>query len=208
MEIPENIANEFCKKRVILTLGQLAEIVRQGTKDVLNELNIKYQDGWTFDKVVKDTLIEATRRNHLINEMSFDRKTYRQNAVNEMRQIVENWCLCYYCSMMDPYNQNYAHWKTELFAHLGNVKDTDIKKGGGDKFKVLAKTWIDEYDLNQSEKIERMIRGKFMTEGIGDKETISFVADAFAKEVNNLIMILSDDNEDAETYMVGRFPQF
>lgn len=129
MEIPENIADEFCKKRVVLTLGQLVDIVRQSTKSTLNELNIRYQDGWTFDKVVKDTLIETIRRNYLINEMSFDRKTYRQNAINEMRQIVENWCLCYYYSMMDPYNQNYAHWKTELFAHLENIKDTDIKKG-------------------------------------------------------------------------------
>lgn len=84
IEIPENIANEYCKKQIVLDLGQFVGIVRESVKSVFDELNIKYHDGWTFDKIIKDALIRVTQEKHLINEMALDRQSYCQIAINLM----------------------------------------------------------------------------------------------------------------------------
>lgn len=207
MEIPENIANEYCKKQIVLDLGQFVGIVRESVKSVFDELNIKYHDGWTFDKIIKDALIRVTQEKHLINEMALDRQSYCQIAINLMSQIIENWCLCYYCVMMDTKNNNFAHWKTELKSHLSRLKSISIKKGGGDRKKALAKTWINDYDLNDAAKIALIINGKFWEERLDDKSIVSFVSQAFSHNVFELIELLTDDSKNINQYIANKFPE-
>ena len=64
-------------------------------------------------------------------------KDYK-NRVDGLRfQLVENWCLCKYCSLFDRDNQNFNHWKIELRSVLKNLKMINIK-GNIDKYKILS----------------------------------------------------------------------
>lgn len=93
-------------------------------------------------------------------------------------------------------------------AHLNGIKRVDLKKGCGDKRKILSKLWIEDYDLNIPEKIESVIKGKFLKEEIRDKETISFVANAFAEKIEALIDLLVDPTKNLDGYMEQMFPDF
>lgn len=209
MEIPEQIEKSCMEKKVVVGLGQLSSIIECAMGIICEEIGMKYNpDSYTTKKIVKDAIIRAASKAELLSEMACDKKTYRQNALNLVWQIIENWCLCYYCVMLSPQNINYRHWKTELMAHLNGIKRVDLKKGCGDKRKILSKLWITDYDLNVSEKIESVIKGKFLKEGMRDKETISFVANAFAEKIESLIDLLVDPTKDLSGYMEQMFPDF
>lgn len=109
--------------------------------------------------------------------------------------------------MMDTKNNNFAHWKTELKSHLSRLKSISIKKGGGDRKKTLTKTWINDYDLNDATKIALIINGKFWEENLDDKSNISFVSQAFSRNVFELIELLTDDSKNINQYIVNKFPE-
>lgn len=208
MEIPEKIANIYANKLVSINLNQLSNIIKESTTKVLSELGYSYNpESWTYKKIITDALIRAASEAHLIDEMACDRKTYRQNAIHLAWQIIENWSLCYYCVMMDIKNQNFGHWKVELASHLGEIKRTGLKKGSGDKKTVLTDLYINMYDFNDPKNIESVIRGKFYIEQLKDSSIISFVANAFAENINDVIDLLVNPDRDLKVYMEEMFPQ-
>jgi len=208
MEIPKNIANIYANKLISINLNQLSNIIKESTTKVLSELGYSYNpESWTHRKIITDALIRAASEAHLIDEMACDRKTYRQNAIHLAWQIIENWCLCYYCVMMDTKNQNFGHWKVELASHLGEIKRTGLKKGSGDKKTVLTDLYINMYDFNDPKNIESVIRGKFYIEQLKDSSIISFVANAFAENINDIIDLLANPDRDLRVYMEEVFPQ-
>ena len=208
MEIPEKIANIYANKLVSINLNQLSNIIKESTTDVLSELGYSYNsESWTYKKIITDSLIRVASEAHLIDEMACDRKTYRQNAIHLSWQIIENWCLCYYCVMMDTKNQNFGHWKVELASHLGEIKRTGLKKGSGDKKTVLTDLYINMYDFNDPKNIESIIRGKFYIEQLKDSSVISFAANAFAESINDIIDLLANPDRDLRVYMEEVFPQ-
>lgn len=208
MEIPKNIANIYANKLISINLNQLSNIIKESTTKVFSELGYSYNpESWTHRKIITDALIRAASEAHLIDEMACDRKTYRQNAIHLAWQIIENWCLCYYCVMMDTKNQNFGHWKVELASHLGEIKRTGLKKGSGDKKTVLTDLYINMYDFNDPKNIESVIRGKFYIEQLKDSSIISFVANAFAENINDIIDLLANPDRDLRVYMEEFFPQ-
>lgn len=68
--------------------------------------------------------------------------------------------------------------------------------------------WIEDYDLNIPEKIESVIEGKFLKEGIKDKTVISFVANAFSEKLETIIELLVDPIDNLDSYMERMFPDF
>lgn len=209
MEIPEQIEKFCMAKKVIMNLEQLSGVIESAIGKICDEIGVEYNpDSSTTKKIIKDAIIRATSEANLISEMACDKKTYRQNALNLAWQIIENWCLCYYCVMLSPQNINYRHWKTELIAHLNGIKRLSLKKGCEDKQKILSKLWIEDYDLNIPEKIESVIEGKFLKEGIKDKTVISFVANAFSEKLETLIELLVDPIDNLDSYMERMFPDF
>lgn len=209
MEIPEPIEKSCMEKKVVVDLGQLSSIIECAMGIICEEIGAKYNPGsYTTKKIIRDAIIRAASKADLLSEMACDKKTYKQNALNLTWQLIENWCLCYYCVILSPQNINYRHWKTELMAHLNGIKRVDLKKGCGDKRKILSKLWIEDYDLNIPEKIESVIKGKFLKEEIRDKETISFVANAFAEKIEALIDLLVDPTKNLDGYMEQMFPDF
>lgn len=44
----------------------------------------------------------------LINEMAFKQKDYINHIASLRCQLIENWCLCAYCSLYDKENDNFS----------------------------------------------------------------------------------------------------
>lgn len=208
MEIPEKIANIYANKLFTVNIEQLTDVFNKSITKIFNEMGYSYNpESWTHKKIIKDALIRTVNEACLIDEMACDRKTYRQNAIHLAWQIIENWCLCYYCVMMDTQNPNFSHWKVELASHLGEIKRTGLKKGSGDKKTVLTDLYINMYDFNDPKNIESIIKGKFYTEQLKDPSIISFVANAFADNINDIIDLLTNPDRDLRVYMEEMFPK-
>lgn len=125
--------------------------------------------------------------------MAIPLKDYK-NRVDGLRfQLVENWCLCKYCSLFDQDNPNFNHWKIELHTVIKNLKMVDIKNNI-DKHKTITKMLINDYDYNDYLMILRIIDDKFDDEHIDDRIKKERVSIEFSKNINELIDVISNNN--------------
>lgn len=132
--------------------------------------------------------------------MAISLKAYK-NRVDEFRfQLVENWCLCKYCQLFKPDCENFAYWIKELKNCIDNLKFLDINNGI-DKRKILAKMLINDYDYNNPNMIERIIRDKFVIEDISNNDQKVRVCIEFADHINELINAISLDAIDTGEYI-------
>jgi hypothetical protein len=157
-----------------------------------------------INDMLNESVDESIQKVGLITEMAIPLKDYRQR-VNALRfQLVENWCLCKYCSLFDKGNQNYRHWLIELRACINNLKLIDIK-GKVEKSRVLSSMLIKDYDYAMPSMIKRITADKFDIEGIDDEMQINQVCQAFAKGINNLIEVISNNTIKTVTYLRTTF---
>mgnify|MGYP003293788485 CR=1 FL=1 len=139
----------------------------------------------------------------VLNEMAVPLKQYK-NRVDGLRfQLVENWCLCKWCQLYNADCETFNHWKVELKACIDNLKFLDIKNGV-DKRKTLIRMLVDDYDYNDTNMIERIVRGKFVKEKIDNQEKIQ-VCLAFADNIGDLIDAISIQAIDTEEYLDRTF---
>lgn len=151
-------------------------------------------------EIVNDTL----KNIGLINEMAVSLKDYAARVDNLRFQLVENWCLCKWCQLFDPKCKNFPHWVVELRACMNNLKLINIKNGI-DKRKVLLRMLVKDYDYNDANMIERIIRGKFLRENIKDNTQKGRVCAEFADNVNGLIEAISLEAIDSDEYIKNVF---
>ena len=123
--------------------------------------------------------ITETQLKEIINEMAVPLKTYRARVDGLRFQLVENWCLCKWCQLFNPECENFAYWITELKDCIDNLKFLDIKNNI-DKRKTLIKMLVKDYDYDNANMIERIIRGKFVRENITDNTQKIQVCTTFA----------------------------
>ena len=162
-----------------ITENKLKEIIDESVKDVINRLGV-------------------------INEMAVPLKTYKER-VNDLRfQLVENWCLCRYCQIFNPEHETFAHWLTELKACIDNLKFLDIKNGI-DKKRILTRMLVVDYDYNDTNMIERIVRGKFNRENINDVQQRNVVCSEFTENISCLIDVISMDDVDTVDYLQDMF---
>lgn len=162
-----------------ITENRLKEIIDESVKDVINRLGF-------------------------INEMAVPLKTYKER-VNGLRfQLVENWCLCKYCQIFNPEHETFAHWLTELKACIDNLKFLDIKNGI-DKKRILTRMLVVDYDYNDTNMIERIVRGKFNREKINDVQQRNVVCYEFTENISGLIDVISMDDVDTVNYIQDMF---
>ena len=136
--------------------------------------------------------------------MAIPLKDYK-NRVDGLRfQLVENWCLCKYCSLFDQDNPNFNHWKIELRTVIKNLKMVDIKNNI-DKHKTITRMLINDYDYNDYLMILRIIDDKFDDEHIDDRIKKERVSIEFSKNVNELIDVISNDAFKINDYMNKTF---
>lgn len=151
--------------------------------------------------------IEKEARNgnyHMLTEMAIPLKTFLIHADGLRRQIATNWCLCKWCQMFCPDNENFNHWKEELASNIGNLNDTNIKNGIN-KHKHLYKQWVVDYDFDDVDTILRVIANKFYKENIFDMDQREAVADEFAKHIGDVIDVISGPSNGAMAYVKKAF---
>lgn len=140
----------------------------------------------------------------MMTEMAMPLKVYIKKIEFYMHDLVENWCLCKWCQMFDPENNNFNHWKKELRAFINQLKDPVIKNSIGKK-KHLQR-WLKEYyELDTKSMVRRIIQDKFTEEHIIDASQVDEVAQAFAVNVDSLIDIINDDSLSTMNYITSEF---
>lgn len=140
----------------------------------------------------------------IINEMAVPLKVYKTRVDGLRFQLVENWCLCKWCQLFNPECENFAHWITELKTCIDNLKFLDIKNGI-DKRRTLTRMLVNDYDYNDANMIERIVRGKFVRENISDNIQKVRVCIEFADNINGLIDAISLDAIDSDEYIQNTF---
>lgn len=140
----------------------------------------------------------------LKNKITVPLKVY-QARVDELRfQLVENWCLCKYFQLFNSESENFAHWISELKVCIDNLKILDIK-GGIDKRRILTRMLVNDYDYDNVNMIERIVRGKFARNNINDNNQKVLVCTEFADNINGLIDVISMDAIDSDEYIQNTF---
>lgn len=154
--------------------------------------------------IINETVEDVLNRIGIINEMAVPLKAYKARVDGLRFQLVENWCLCKWCQLFNPECENFAHWITELKACINNLKFLDIKNGI-DKRRTLISMLVCDYDYNNANMIERIVRGKFVGENICDNHQKVRVCAEFADNINGLIDAISMDAIDTDEYIQNTF---
>lgn len=136
--------------------------------------------------------------------MAVSLKTYRARVDDLRFQLVENWCLCKYGELFNTECENFAHWITELKACIDDLKFLDIKNGV-DKRRTLIKMLVRDYDYDNANMIERIIRGRFVRENLTDNIQKVQVCTAFADNIFSLIDAISMESIDSDEYIQNTF---
>ena len=155
-------------------------------------------------EIINETVNDVLNRIGMINEMAVPLKTYRARVDGLRFQLVENWCLCKWCQLFKPECENFAHWITELKACIDNLKFLDIKNGI-DKRTTLIKMLVTDYDYDNANMIERIIRGKFVRENLTDNMQKVQACTAFADNIIGLIDAISMESIDSDEYIQNTF---
>lgn len=154
--------------------------------------------------IVNETVEDVLNRIGMVNEMAVRLKDYKHRVDGLRFRMVENWCLSKWCQLFDPECENFQHWINELKACMDNLKYLDIKNGI-DKRKTLIKMLVKDYDYDNVNMIERIIRGKFAKENITDINQKITVCKEFADNITNLIDAISIDSIEIEHYLEQTF---
>lgn len=163
----------------------------------------KEQETW-LRKYITESVEDTLRRMGVLNEMAVPLKKYTERVDGLRFQLVENWCLCDWCSKYDRENPNFNHWLTELKSCMNNLKFLSIKKGI-DKRNTLARLLIDDYDYDDAVMIANIVRDKFENEHITDPTQIETVAKDFAECINDTIEIMAMEHTSLNAYMTRTF---
>lgn len=117
-------------------------------------------------EIVKETLTRVLQEKPLLTEMALPRKTYKERIRGLSCQLLENWCLVRYCSLIGQ-EQYKKHWSDELRGHMLSMSRLSMK--GNDSIearkKVFEEVWDDE-DYNNPQLLTMVIANKFINEGI------------------------------------------
>lgn len=139
-------------------------------------------------------VLEENKRG-MLNEMALPRKNYKDKVDSLIPQILENWCLVHYCSIIGR-TEYKIHWSDELRGHLLTASRFSIK--GNDsvesRMKVLQELWS-ENDYNQAQFLNMTVVNKFIKEGI-DTSSIEYgqvLEDCIGSEQELFNVILSRD---------------
>lgn len=160
-------------------------------KDKLSESQLR--------KIIKESVRQVleAREKHLLMEMPYPRKSYKEKIENIIPQILINWCLVHYCTITQR-EQLKKHWKGELRGFLETAARYSIK--GNDaletRLKIFTEVW-NEGDFSQPNSMNLTIHNKFYEEGINTKtnEYATVIIDCINKiqEVFNAILSRNTD---------------
>jgi len=160
-----------------------------------------YLDFTTLTNIISECIHQALNE-EMLCEMALPRKTYKEKVDGLIPQILENWCLVRYCSILGL-EHNKSHWSDELRGHLLTVSRFSIK--GNDSIqsrrKIFLEIW-EENDYDKSQFLNMTIANKFLKEGF-DLSSIEYeqaIKDCIDSEQKLFEAILSRDVEFITNY--------
>lgn len=183
-------------KKIQLTLEELKHIVHE----CMDSMFISERKGEC--KTFKDVIDYNLYVKDYITEMALHKKDFVGLLLDLKDQLIENWRLCAYCSLYDKANENFDHWLVEFSSYANKIKRCNLKSG--DKSKVIYNTYVEKFDLNDSNMVYRIIRGKFNREGLDD-ETAKTISEFCAQNIVSIINLLSCDGYETEEYIMRTF---
>ena len=140
-----------------------------------------------------------------LNEMAMPLSLYKDKVADILPQIIENWCLVYYCRISGTHQDLRNHWASELSAAMGKVANMNIKGGNHAvvRMKALFYVW-NLYDYDTSEMVvSNVVWNKFRKENIDTtSEFYSDTISAFLKSTKEIInVLLTQSAEQIEEYI-------
>ena len=154
------------------------------------------------EEELKEVVKVATMQ--VLNEMAIPLKKYIDRIESIRYQLAENWCLCKYCQLYSPNNQNFTHWIKELKPCIMYLKFMDINNGI-DKKRTLTRILVDECDFNSADMIKRIIEDKFDKENIKDLSIKEIVSAELANNIEDLIEAISNNSITINSYVQNTF---
>lgn len=118
--------------------------------------------------------------------------------------LVQNWCLCDYCSMFEPDSKKYHHWSSELKACIYHFKSLKLNYSS-DKHTDLTQWLVKNYDYNKPNMVMMIIKSKFKSENITDEKQLRKVCYEFADNINRLIDVITDSRINIDKYITSTF---
>lgn len=157
------------------------------TESKLNEI---------IKKQVQKTISEYIDK-HFLFEMAYRRGVFKEKINCLLDQIIQNWCLVHYCTLVNR-EQLKKHWKEdELQTHLMKCASYNIQGNNSSKAraKALNELWS-ERDFNSNlNTINLIVNMKFRQEKI-DVTTPIYQQCLYdcMKASNDIIKVIADAN--------------
>ena len=151
-----------------------------------------------FKKVIFESVYKILD-NTLLLEYLVQRKDFVNLLWNLSDQIIENWCLVHYCTVVGQ-SEYKKHWTDELKGYLKRISRTGIKSSND--FDSRRKCVLQAFAMNDLDKgdiakrIALIIQNKFESEGIVDGGVINQVATDCSSRLNELIDLLATPNNE------------
>ena len=147
-------------------------------------------------EIIRDTITKIIET-PMLCEMSFPRKTYKEKVRGLSIQLLENWCLVRYCTIVGQTIYK-KHWSDELQTHMLTISRWSLKQNDNiqARKKVFDEIWMEE-DYNDPQFLTMVVANKFMQEGISIKSDnfIQCIADCI-NDTNNMIEVILQRNID------------
>ena len=120
--------------------------------------------------------IKELLQSDMVYEMAIPRKKFKEKIENLMIQILENWCLVHYCTIVGR-TETKNYWKNnELRPHL--IQCAYYKMQGNNSYearlKVLQEVWSETECDSDLSAIDNAVCTKFAIEGIDTKNNDSY----------------------------------
>lgn len=143
------------------------------------------------------------REKILLLEMPLHRKNYKERLTNELPQVIVNWCLVHYCTIVGQERLK-EHWKGELRGCIFNMSSLSIKENDSveKRLKVLSEIWVED-DYDKPENLTLKVCNKFINEkiNINSEEYITTIQDCLNCKDGLFNVILSRDIEMTRDYV-------
>lgn len=148
------------------------------------------------------TLIEYLNEN-IIVEMACDRSKFSNLVLSHLPQIIENWCLVYYCNKYDNGNLNKNHWLSELKTQLLTIIKQKTKHI--DRKKVIIDCIINKAELNDSKSIYDLVYYKLNKKEHIDINIVYDICKVVKQNINEIIelFLLTEGKLDDSIKYIG-----
>ena len=132
--------------------------------------------------------------NLYITEMANSLNDFERLLDNVLQQIIENWCLVYWCDIYKDNNISKKlrnHWALELKSYINKINKIKLKSGRKDK--AIKRVIIEKSELNDPTNISYLISNKFHKEGLS--KYIYKISCECSNHIEEICDILSMNNE-------------